>query len=78
MTMMVRPFVRAENVGIGDRILRGEFREGRIDAGRKRGMLKPPDDRGILLLGGIAQIAACLEIAERIETHGPASRRYCA
>jgi len=69
--------MRVENVGVGERLFLGEPRESIVDTGRKGRMLKPPDDRGVLFLLGVPQVAACREVAERIEGHGLASRRYC-
>jgi hypothetical protein len=67
-----------QHIGIGERIVLREPREGFIDAGGEGGVFKPPDDGRVFFLSQIPQIAARREVAERIESHGLASRKYCA
>ena len=47
-----------------------------IETRHERRVLRPLDDREVFLFLKIAQIAFGREIAERIEGHGLASRRY--
>jgi hypothetical protein len=68
-------FVGGEDVFVGQRLLRREFRERSIEAGREGGVLHLPNDFRVLGSRGVAQIAAGVEITERIECHGLVSRR---
>jgi hypothetical protein len=66
-----------EHIIVGERLDLGEDCKGLIETGREGRVFRALDDREVFLFIEIAQIAFGLEIAEGIEGHGLASRRYC-
>jgi len=52
------------------------MRKSVVETGRERCVLRPLDDREVFFFFKVAQIAFGREIAERIEGHGLASRKY--
>jgi hypothetical protein len=54
----------------------GEACKGLVETGRERRVFRALDDREVFLFFEVAQIAFGREIAEWIEGHGLASRRY--
>ena len=67
--------MRIENVAVFQALGFCERAKGFIQPGREGRMFKPPDDIEVFFLVVIPQIAFGLEIAERIEGHGLASRK---
>jgi hypothetical protein len=65
-----------EHFIVGKRVGLSEACKGFVETGGERRIFRALDDREIFLFLEVAQIAFGREIAERIEGHGLASRRY--
>jgi len=64
-----------QNIRVAESLDLGELLESLVKPGRERDMLQPSNNIEVFLLLDVSKIAAPLEIAERVEGHGLASRR---